>query len=183
MLLPIFLPPLINTMKIWNEIFCGKTTDEINISSGIGGDDNEIKIKLTLERIVSRIDIKFIKVASDNDHIEVPYATGNIFGGTGTTSLTSLIFTSSNVPLKYNLNGENPDYVTGVQCQVTYAAPSFQYGEANADAVKALDYQPFPKMPMPLTTIWKLILKRHSQGAELTSWDRTYFHFPHHRKH
>ena len=128
-----------------NEIFCGKTTDEINISSGIGGDDNEIKIKLTLERIVSRIDIKFIKVASDNDHIEVPYATGNIFGGTGTTSLTSLIFTSSNVPLKYNLNGENPDYVTGVQCQVTYAAPSFQYGEAKADAVKALDYQPFPK--------------------------------------
>ena len=108
-------------------------------------DDNEIKIKLTLERIVSRIDIKFIKVASDDDHIEVPYATGNIFGGTGTTSLTSLIFTSSNVPLKYNLNGENPDYVTGVQCQVTYAAPSFQYGEANADAVKALDYQPFPK--------------------------------------
>lgn len=128
-----------------NEIFCGKTTDEIDISSGIGGDDNEIKIKLTLERIVSRIDIKFIKVASDNDHIEVPYATSNIFGGTGTTSLTSLIFTSSNVPLKYNLNGENPDYVTGVQCQVTYAAPSFQYGEANADAVKALDYQPFPK--------------------------------------
>lgn len=51
---------------------CGKTKDAIDISSGIGGDDNEIKIKLTLERIVSRIDIKFIKVASDDDHIELP---------------------------------------------------------------------------------------------------------------
>lgn len=26
-----------------NEIFCGKTKDEIDISSGVGGDDNEIK--------------------------------------------------------------------------------------------------------------------------------------------
>lgn len=150
-----------------NEIFCGKTTDEIDISSGVGGDDNEIKIKLTLERIVSRIDIKFIKVASDDDHIEVPYATGNIFGGTGTTSLTSLIFTSSNVPLKYNLNGENPDYVTGVQCQVTYAAPSFQYGEANADAVKALDYQPFPKNADAINNNMETNIKRYSQGRSL----------------
>lgn len=130
--------------KDMNEIFCGKT-DEINISSGIGGDDNEIKIELTLKRIVSRIDIKFIKVASNNYYIEVPYATGNIFGETGTASLTSLIFTPTNIPLKYNLNAENPDYAAGTQCQVTYNAPSFQYGEANADAVKATGYQPFPK--------------------------------------
>ena len=69
-------------------------------------DDNEIKIKLTLARIVSRIDIKFIKVASDDPTIEVPYKTGNIFGSTEVNPLTSLIFKPTNIPLKYNLYGE-----------------------------------------------------------------------------
>lgn len=79
-----------------NEIFCGNT-EEINISSGVGGDDNEIKIELTLARIVSRIDIKFIKVASNNPTIEVPYKTGNIFGSTEANPLTSLIFKPTNI--------------------------------------------------------------------------------------
>lgn len=127
-----------------NEIFCGNT-EEINISSGIGGDDNEIKIELTLARIVSRIDIKFIKVASDDPTIEVPYKTGNIFGSTETNPLTSLIFKPTNIPLKYNLYGENPDYTAGIPCEVTYNTPTFRYGESSADAVKSTEYQPFPK--------------------------------------
>lgn len=143
-----------------NEIFCGKTTDEINISSGIGGDDNEIKIKLTLERIVSRIDIKFIKVASDNDHIEVPYATGNIFGGTGTTSLTSLIFTSSNVPLKYNLNGEIRIMLQEFNAKSLTLLHHFNTEKPMQMQSRHLITSHSPKMPMPLTTIWKLILKK-----------------------
>ena len=127
-----------------NEIFCGNT-EEINISSGVGGDDNEIKIELTLARIVSRIDIKFIKVASNNPTIEVPYKTGNIFGSTEANPLTSLIFKPTNIPLKYNLYGENPDYTAGTPCEVTYNTPTFRYGESGADAVKSTEYQPFPK--------------------------------------
>lgn len=127
-----------------NEIFCGNT-EEINISSGVGGDDNEIKIELTLARIVSRIDIKFIKVASNNPTIEVPYKTGNIFGSTEANPLTSLIFKPTNIPLKYNLYGENPDYTAGIPCEVTYNTPTFRYGESGADAVKSTEYQPFPK--------------------------------------
>ena len=127
-----------------NEIFCGNT-EEINISSGVGGDDNEIKIELTLARIVSRIDIKFIKVASDDPTIEVPYKTGNIFGSTEANPLTSLIFKPTNIPLKYNLYGENPDYTAGIPCEVTYNTPTFRYGESGADAVKSTEYQPFPK--------------------------------------
>lgn len=127
-----------------NEIFCGNT-EEINISSGVGGDDNEIKIELTLARIVSRIDIKFIKVASNNPTIEVPYKTGNIFGSTEANPLTSLIFKPTNIPLKYNLYGENPDYTAGIPCEVTYNTPTFRYGEFGADAVKSTEYQPFPK--------------------------------------
>lgn len=127
-----------------NEIFCGNTK-EINISSGVGGDDNEIKIELTLARIVSRIDIKFIKVASDDPTIEVPYKTGNIFGSTEANPLTSLIFKPTNIPLKYNLYGENPDYTAGTPCEVTYNTPTFRYGESGADAVKSTEYQPFPK--------------------------------------
>lgn len=127
-----------------NEIFCGNT-EEINISSGVGGDDNEIKIELTLARIVSRIDIKFIKVASNDPTIEVPYKTGNIFGSTEANPLTSLIFKPTNIPLKYNLYGENPDYTAGIPCEVTYNTPTFRYGESGADAVKSTEYQPFPK--------------------------------------
>ena len=119
-----------------NEIFCGNT-EEINISSGVGGDDNEIKIELTLARIVSRIDIKFIKVASNDPTIEVPYKTGNIFGSTEANPLTSLIFKPTNIPLKYNLYGENPDYTAGIPCEVTYNTPTFRYGESGADAVKS----------------------------------------------
>ncbi|EXZ04438.1 FimB/Mfa2 family fimbrial subunit [Bacteroides fragilis] len=128
-----------------NEIFCGKNKTEIDISSGVGGDDNEIKIELTLARIVSRIDIKFIKVASDNPTIEVPYETGNIFGSTEGNPLTSLIFKPTNIPLKYNLYGENPDYTADTPCEVTYNTPTFRYGESSADAVKSTEYQPFPK--------------------------------------
>lgn len=97
-----------------NEIFCGKIIDEIDIFSGIGGDDNEIKIKLILECIVLCIDIKFIKVVLDDDYIEVFYVIGNIFGGIGIILLILLIFILFNVFFKYNFNGENLDYVIGV---------------------------------------------------------------------
>lgn len=98
-----------------------------------------------MARIVSRIDIKFIKVASNNPTIEVPYKTGNIFGSTEANPLTSLIFKPTNIPLKYNLYGENPDYTAGIPCEVTYNTPTFRYGESGADAVKSTEYQPFPK--------------------------------------
>ena len=107
-----------------NEIFCGKTKDEIDISSGIGGDDNEIKIKLTLERIVSRIDIKFIKVASDDLMEKI--------------RIMLQEFNAKSLTLLHHFNTEKP-----MQMQSRHLITSHS-----------------PKMPMPLTTIWKLILKK-----------------------
>lgn len=60
-----------------NEVFCGIKETPTSI-----GADNEAVVAIELSRIVSRIDVKFIKLSADGS-VEIPYGNNNtIFGET-----------------------------------------------------------------------------------------------------
>lgn len=127
-----------------NEIFYFKSGKEtVNVSNGTTEGANDVKIHLTLKRLTSRIDVKFIKVAT-NKSTEVPYTSPEcIFGAKD--NLESLRLNLSGAARLYALDGTNGDNSV-IGCNKLYETLTslLMYGEATAVEVKEPNYVPFP---------------------------------------
>lgn len=85
-----------------NEVFCGIKEDPTSI-----GADNQAVVSVELTRIVSRIDVKFIKLSSDGS-VEIPYGSNNtIFGETASSisNLKGLSMALNGLPSAVSLDG------------------------------------------------------------------------------
>lgn len=132
------------TTEDMNEIFYTAEDKETPISSGTEEGKNDININLELKRLTSRIDVKFIKVAT-NKMTEVPYDGETcIFGAKG--DLQSLELNLSGSAKSYVLSGTNGDDTT-IACNKLYdvLASLLNYGNATTADVMNPDFSPFPK--------------------------------------
>lgn len=132
------------TTEDMNEIFYTAEDKETSISSGTEEGKNDININLELKRLTSRIDVKFIKVATVKG-IEVPYDDETcIFGAKG--DLQSLELNLSGSAKSYVLSGTNGDDTT-IACNKLYKflASLLNYGNATTADVMNPDFSPFPK--------------------------------------
>lgn len=132
------------TNEDMNEIFYKIEDKNTTISSGTEEGRNDININLVLKRLTSRIDVKFIKVANDNDAIEVPYSGETcIFGAKD--DLQSLRLNLSGSAKSYVLIGTNGDDST-IGCDKLYTTLTslLNFGKASALEVKEDDFKPFP---------------------------------------
>lgn len=76
-----------------NEIFCGITVTPVTV-----GLDNEAKVPVTLTRMVARVDVKFVKVSSDNKDIEIPYSGPNTIFGELKDSIAGITIDMNGLP-------------------------------------------------------------------------------------
>lgn len=81
-----------NTTDV-NEIFCGITVTPVTV-----GLDNEAKVPVTLTRMVARVDVKFVKVSSDNKDIEIPYKDLNTIFGELKDSIAGITIDMNGLP-------------------------------------------------------------------------------------
>lgn len=132
------------TTEDMNEIFYTAEDKETSISSGTEEGKNDININLELKRLTSRIDVKFIKVATDKV-TEVPYDGETcIFGAKG--DLQSLELNLSGSAKSYVLSGTN-DNTTTIACNKLYDVLTslLNYGKATTAEVTNPAFSPFPK--------------------------------------
>lgn len=106
-------PDIENSMVITSlnidadEIFCGQTND-IQISGATNSDANNTVVNVELSRIIARLDVKFVKMATDGT-TEVKFSTGHSIFGKG-ENLKSVNLTIGGLSKTFNL-GTTPSSI------------------------------------------------------------------------
>lgn len=88
-----------------NEIFSG-IKEDIPVTVGA---DNEVKVDVVLTRMVSRVDVKFVKVSSDNNSVEIPYKNSHTIFGESKDAIAGILIEmnglSSSIQFDKSQNG------------------------------------------------------------------------------